>query len=410
VEKWFQILIGLLAFLVGGALTLWFVWKTVQQSEDPGQVLFKWIASAVILGILLFTGGSIGSGGWGGAFVGPIVAAAFGVVLGIIWAPHLGALIAKPFTSFYDGGESETELRPFYSIARAKQKRGNYPEAITEVQKQLQRFPEDYEGWMLLAEIYGDNLKDNVQAQNCLREILQHKDHAPRNIAFTLNRSADWHLGLAGDREAAREALEEIIRRFPGSEFAYSAEQRVAHLTTDQMLTDQRDRPTIHLVRHEEHIGLRGEIADPRPPDETPAEAASRLLQHLHQFPADAEAREQLARVYADQFGRVDLASDQLEQLIASTGATQKQVAHWLNMLVDLHVRVDQDEAAAKAALHRIIERYPKSAVAGLAESRLAYLGGEFRKNSKSQVLKLGSYEDNLGLKGKVPRHPGGAE
>lgn len=402
-----QFLLGLLALLVGAALAVWFVWKTVQKSEDPGRVLFKWIATAVILGILLFTGGSIRGLGWAGAFVGPIAAAAFGVVLGIIWAPHLGALIAKPFTSFYDGGDTELEVRPFYSIARAKQKRGDYPEAIAQIQKQLERFPEDYEGWMLLAEIYGNNLKDNSKAQDCLAEILRHKDHAPRNIAFTLNRSADWHLAHASDREAARAALEEIIRRFPESEFAHAAEQRVAHLTTGQMLADQRARPTIQLTHHDENIGLKGEIADPRPPSEEPAAAATRLIQHLQEYPNDVDSREQLATIYADHYARMDLATDQLEQLINSPGATPKEITHWLNMLVDFHIRVDQDRPAAQAALRRIIELFPGTAVAGLADSRLAYLDGEFRKNSKSQVLKLGSYEDNLGLKGRLPQSPG---
>ena len=104
---------------------------------------------------------------------------------------------------------------------------------------------------------------------------------------------------------------------------------------------------------------------------------------------------------------RLDLAADQIEQLIATPGASQKEVARWLNMLADFHVRVDQDRAAAAAALQRIIDLYPSSGPAGQAESRLAYLEGEFRRNSKSQVLKLGSYEGNIGLKGQLPKKPG---
>lgn len=404
-EKLGQFLLGLAALLAGTGLTVWFIWRTIQKSEDPGRILFKWIATAVILGLLIVAGSMMAGQGWAGAFIGPITAAAFGVVLGIIWAPHLGALIAKPLTSFYDGGDAEVELRPFYSIARAKQKRGHYADAIGEVHKQLERFPEDYEGWMLLAEIYGDNLKDHAQAQTCLAEILRHKGHAPKNVVFTLNRSADWHLAHAADREAARVALEEIVRRFPDSEFAHTASQRVAHLTTGQMLADQRARPTIHLVRRDEYIGLKGEVADPRAQPEEAGLAASRLLQHLQQFPDDVESREQLAAIYAHDYGRMDLASDQIEQLVAAPGVTPKDTAHWLNMLVDFHVRVDQDRAAADAALRRVVSLFPGSAVAGLAESRLAHLDGEFRRNNKSQVLKLGSYEENVGLKGQLPRH-----
>jgi hypothetical protein len=103
----------------------------------------------------------------------------------------------------------------------------------------------------------------------------------------------------------------------------------------------------------------------------------------------------------------MDLAAGQVEQLIATRGATQKEIARWLNMLADFHVRVDHDREAASAVLRRIIDLYPNTGVAGQAESRLAYLEGEFRRNTGSQVLKLGSYEGNIGLKGQIPRKPG---
>ena len=403
-ERLGQFLLGFVSLLIGAGLTIWFIWRTIKKAEDPGRVLYKWIVTIVVVVILVVFSVKLGAVGPAGAFIGPIGAACFGVVLGILWAPHLGALLAKPLTSFYDGGETEPELRPFYSIARAKQKRGHYAEAIAEVRQQLERFPEDYEGWMLMAEIYATDLKDNLSAQNCLEEILRHQSHATRNIVYTLNRSADWHLEHAGDRESARAALQEIVRRFPDTEFAHTAAQRISHLTTDKMLVEQRNRPTIILTRREGHIGLEGKVADPRPAPEHRDTAAARLVEHLQNYPADAEAREELATLYANEYGRMDLASDQLEQLIISPGASPKEVAHWLNMLVDFHVRVDQDRAAARAALQRISALYPNSAVAGLAQSRLAYLDGELRRNSKSQVLKLGSYEENVGLKGQVPK------
>ena len=389
------------------ALTVWIAWKTIKKSEDPARMIFKWIVSGVVFIILVIVGLNIRRMGYAGAFIGPVVAAIFGIFLGILWAPHLGALIARPFTSLYDGDGAEAEVRPLYSIARAKQKRGLYQVAIVEVQKQLERFPIDYEGWMLLAEIHGDNLKDNAEAQRCVNEILSHEGHSPRNVVYALNRSADWHLELASDREAARQSIQEIVQRFPGSEFAHTAAQRIAHMTSDKMLAEQRERPIIALVRHDEPIGLQGKVADPRPQAEEPPAAAARLVRHLQSYPEDADAREQLAMIYADHYGRMDLATDQLEQLIALPGVTHKEIVHWLNMLVDFHVRVDQDRAAARAALERIMETFPKTASASLAESRLAHLDGEFKRNVKSQVVKLGSYENNMGLKGNVPKRPG---
>jgi ABC-type transporter Mla subunit MlaD len=100
----------------------------------------------------------------------------------------------------------------------------------------------------------------------------------------------------------------------------------------------------------------------------------------------------------------MELATDQLDQLITSAGTTQKEISRWLNMLVDFHVNIDQNRDSARAALERIMNLFPGGAVAGLAQSRLAYLEGEFRKNNKSQVIKLGSYENNVGLNGQLPK------
>jgi tetratricopeptide (TPR) repeat protein len=401
-ERLGQYLLGLAAMIVGAALTIWFIWRTIKKSEDPGRIIYKWIISFVLIGFLIFFAAT--GIGPSFAFAGPITAAIIGVILGILWAPHLGAVLAAPFTTLYDGGTEEPEARPFYSIARAKIKRGKYEEALAEVRKQLDRFPEDYEGWMLLADIYGDNLKDNISAQECLTEILRHEGHAPRNIVYTLNRSADFHLHHNADRESARIALEEIVSRFPGSEHAHFAAQRIAHLTTDQMLVEQRTRPTLHLERRDEYIGLQGKVADPRAEAQPPAARATCLVEHLTIHPHDVEAREELATIYAQHYRRMDLATDQLDQLISSAGATQKEISRWLNMLVDFHVNIDQNRDAARASLERIKTLFPGGAVAGLAQSRLAYLEGEFRKNNKSQVIKLGSYDDNVGLKGQLPR------
>lgn len=398
-----KIVTGLAGLLAGAALTVWWIWRTLKQAEDPGRVLFKWILTVVIFGVLIGLAASLGRN----ALVLPGIAAMFGVVLGILWAPHLGASLAKVFTGFYDGGSQEVEERPFYAIARAKQKRGHYLEAIAEVRKQIARFPEDYEGWMIMAEIQGNDLKDNEAAQECIAEILRHESHTPKNVAFALNRAADWHLSLGADREGAQHCLEEIVRRFPGSELAHSAEQRIAHLTSDQMLAEQRERPRIVVKHYEEKLGLQGEVADPRPPAEDPGTVAARLVQRLSDFPADVEAREELAKVYADHYQRMDLAGDQIEQLVSTAGAGQKEVARWLNMLADFHVRVDQDKGAAAEALRRVIELYPGSAVAAKAETRMAYLDTEMLKNKKSQALKLGSADERMGLKEGWPNRPG---
>lgn len=393
-----KIAFGLLVMAAGFAASLWLGWRFLKKSYDPGKLLVKWIMTGLGLTILLWVANT--------GIIAVLVAAVLGIILGIMWAPNLGAMLAAPLTSFYDGGDIEPEARPFYSIANAKRKQGKFEEAIHQVKEQLHRFPQDYEGWLMLAEIYGENLKDNGPAQSCVEEIIRHGNHAPKNIAFALTRSSDWHLALASDREAAKESLIRITELLPDTEQAQIAWQRIAHLSSDKILAEQKNRPTIVLTRHEGYVGLQGAKNEVSTRDTSPEEEAARLVQHLNEHPFDTEAREQLAIIYADHYGRLDLAADQMEQLIASPNPQQKQVVHWLNLLGDLHIRVAGDRAAAEAAVKRILERFPNTAAAANAEKRVAYMDLELNKKTKSQAIKLGSYQQNIGLQGQVPRQP----
>lgn len=388
---------GLFLLCIWLIIILVVTWRTIKRSEDPARIGFKLVISLGIMGMIITTVFMFGP-------YAPMFAAIMGIVLAALWAPHLGAFIARPFVSMYDGGEAEIEARPLYSMAEARRKFGKYPEAIAEIRKQLARFPEDFQGWMLMAEIYGDDCKDLESARECVEEILAHDSHTPKNVSYALSRLGDWHLALAQNREEARAAFQEVINRYPDSEYAHKAEQRIAHMASDQMLANQLNRPIIAVPHQEGYAGLQEKAVDTRPAEETPGEAATRLVNHLSHHPLDYEAREELARLYAHHYRRLDLAQDQLEQLIGSPNQSPKHVAHWLNMLADFHIQMNSDLAGATQALQRLIDLFPKSAVAANAETRLAYLGLELKKNEKSQVLKLGSYENDIGLKGQVPR------
>ena len=60
----------------------------------------------------------------------------------------------------YDGGDEEIEPKPYYSIALSKRKLNRPLEAIVEIRKQLAKFPNDYEGVALLANIQAEDMKD----------------------------------------------------------------------------------------------------------------------------------------------------------------------------------------------------------------------------------------------------------
>jgi outer membrane protein assembly factor BamD (BamD/ComL family) len=388
---------GFALVILTAALCGWLCWRLLRNSEDPLKIVFKVVLSVLILGGLAVSTRSLG-------VLAPGVAVFCAVILAILWAPHMGAVLAKPFTSLFDGGDLALEARPLYSMAITRLKKGQYTEAIAEVHKQLARFPDDFGGWILLAEIYGDHLKDLESAEHAIQQILGHSSHTPLNIAYALNRLADWQLSLGQDRAAAQASLEAIIHRYPQSEHAHNAAQRIAHLTTSEMLAEAKKPSVIPLPHRNEYIGLQGQVADPTPLEETPAQAASRLLAHLSDHPTDYEAREQLGLIYARDFQRIDLAADQLEVLIAIPNQTQKHVAHWLNMLADWNIQYAGNLTSAKLILERLVDLYPGSAVAANAEKRIAYLPLEMKKKAKSQVVPLGSYEQNLGLKEGPPR------
>jgi tetratricopeptide (TPR) repeat protein len=394
------ILIGLFAVLVFGAI----IYETMRKSDDPVRMLFKWIGTAIMLCVLLFVVGPIvAQGGYGGAFGGIPAAAVCGVVLAIIWRHSLASLVAKPFSSLYDGGDTPPEPQPLYSIARSRQKQGHYPEAIAEVRKQLERFPTDVEGQLLLAEIQAEDLKDLQGAEVTIQRFCAQPNHAPKNIVFALYALADWHLKYGQDLDSAKRALQQIIDLLPDTEFSAGAAQRIAHLSSPDMLLAPHDRKRFAVPEGIHNVGLVQAREQTRAPEADPATMAAEYVKHLERHPLDMEVREKLAVIYAETYGRMDMARDQLEEMIAQPNQPGKLIVHWLNLLADLQIKSGADYETVSGTLQRIIDRDPNLASAEMARHRMALLKLELKANAKKQGVKLGSYEQNLGLKQGLP-------
>lgn len=389
-------IITLLAYAVFGG---WLLTRALKKSDDPTRLLVKWI----VTGVVVVAGAVIipqftRSGGPETAFAVPI-AAVLGIILGAMWAPSIAAMAAKPLTSMFDGGDEPPEPQPFYSIALARRKQGKHDEAIAEIQKQLELFPNDYAGHVLLAEIQVADLKDLAAAEITVHRLCQLPEQTPQNIAAALTQLADWHLQYAQDPKAARRDLDKIIEQFPGTDAAHLAAQRIAHLGTAETLAAAHDGRTIAVPHHEARLGLLADRTPRAPAEASPATRADELVKHLEEHPFDCDAREQLALIYADHYQRLDLATQELEHLITQPNQPPKQIVHFLNLLADLQVKHANDTLAASQTLQRIIDFYPISAAAETAKRRLALLKLETRAGEKSQPIKLGSYEKNLGLK-----------
>jgi tetratricopeptide (TPR) repeat protein len=384
------------ASLLTLACVVWFLWQWLRNSDEPKVLLVRWVITALVLGCVYETAAHAHSAV--SLWVAIALGAVSGLVMIFVWRQQFCGFVADQFASLFTGGGEQADQAPFYSIAEAKRKKGKYLEALTDIRTQLARFPTDFRGWMLLAEIQAEDLKDLAGAHETLEELLRQEGHAPKNLAYALSREADWLLKFAHDRDAARAALERIVELLPETEQAQLALQRIAHLTPREMLTEEPKR--VAMEHRDDRIGLRGAPADSGPREADPAEAAAEYVRHLQQFPYDNQAREKLAVLYAHHYQRLDLAADQLEQLISVSNQPAKEIVRWLNLLADLQIELAEDAEAARQTLRRIVDLYPKTAAAHHALHRIAHLKLELRPKQQSQVVKLGSYEENIGLKG----------
>jgi tetratricopeptide (TPR) repeat protein len=394
--SWFSILLPIILVLLSVG---WLLWLWLKASDEPGALVKRWLASVVVLGPLFWAAAHARDES---SKIGVILLAAVGgIIMTLVWRQPFCDFVGDLFGGLYTGGSQQVDPAPFYSIAQAKRKKGQYLEAIAEVEKQLERFPTDFTGWMLLAEIQAEDLRDLPAAHETVMQFLQQDGHPPKNIAFILTREADWSLKVAQDREAARTALQTIVDLLPDTEQEQLARQRLAHLAPPELLAERQQPRSVALPPGVENVGLRLEPLEIKRPEEDPAAAAANYVAHLQAFPFDSDAREKLALLYARHYQRLDLATDQLEQLIACPNQPPKQVVHWLNSIADLQVQLAGDVDLARSTLQRILDLFPKSAAAENARHRLAHLKLELRPRQTSQAVRLGSYEQNLGLKGR---------
>lgn len=381
-----SVLALLLMGLAAGVLLL----RWYQRSEDRPGLLFSWLVTAVTgLFVVFVVGPIIARFDWIAALAGVPMAAVAGVVMAAVWAPRIVDWFGRKTGQIITGSEIPSEPEPCYSVAEAHRKAGRYASAVAEVKKQLEQFPNDFAGWMLLAEIHADDLHDMDGATAAVEHLIAQPGHAPKNIAYALTCLADWQLKHLRDIDAARATFQRIIDMFPDSPEAHFAHQRIAHLSYRSLGRDGTPPPPIHVPRTDGRLGLRTDSTGPSPSEPDWAEKAAELVAQLEKYPHDNQTREDLAILYAEGFGRVDLAAEQLEQLIAQEHVPDKQVVRWLNLLADLQTTRGGDLAAARNALQRIIDRFPGSPAAEQARRRLATLSLELRGRHAGKSVPL---------------------
>ncbi|MGB7769963.1 MAG: tetratricopeptide repeat protein [Verrucomicrobiia bacterium] len=388
-----KIALELALSIIGLAFLIWLAVRTLKHAEDPAKMLFKWGFTIPFVVFCIWMTRQMGPSG-------PLLIAVMAVVLSVIWTPHISEWIFKPLTSLFDGGNEPPAPKPYYSVALARRKLNRPLEAIVAVREQLAKFPNDYEGVMLLAGIQAEDTKDLASAEMTLNRFCDQPNPPPKQFAAAMKQLADWHIQLARDVDSARTALEKIIARFPDTELSLQAAQRIAHLGgTEKQRQASLDRQPMAVPAGVKSAGLRDSMTDLVPAEMDPAQLAADFVKHLEQHPLDTEAREQLAVIYAGHYQRLDLAAGELHQLIETPNQPAKRVAHWLNLLADLQVRLGADYETVRGTLEKIVERFPDLAAGELARNRLGKLKLEFKGRKEKSDVKLGVYEQNIGLK-----------
>jgi tetratricopeptide (TPR) repeat protein len=381
----------LLVVFIGAAWVVRRQWREAE-SGDRGTLALKIGVTALLLLYIAFDlvpGFRLGGRGAAFSF---LVTISCVILLFSMWGRELLGSILSPVGNLFDGGGQAPEHKPLYSIAQAKRRRGDFAGALEEIERQLERFPGDFEGRMLRAEIQMENLNDPGAAVQTVEELLQLPGLPPHQVAGALFALADWQLGRVRDPAAARVSLERVAEIYPDSELARRARQRIAHLPTADLLAHRDLRPGIQMREGLRDLGLRPQsLPDPEPDAAT---KAARLVQQLEQHPGDHESREQLAILYAEALGRPDLARMELEQLAADDLASQRQAVHWLNLLANLQLRFGRDTAGARLTLQKLVDRFPDSAAAAQARLQMETLGrGPSGPETKEPGLRPGSSE-----------------
>ena len=400
-----EIAVNVFLLLIVSGFLGWVCYRSLRRSNGPARLIFKWIFTALVIGVFFIMAVPAGQKGGYDAIQAIIVTLIGGIAMAITWRHSLIDLIANPLGSLYDGGREEVEPKPFYSIALTKRKLNRPLEAIVEIRKQLAKFPNDFEGVTLLASVQAEDMKDLPGAEITFNHFCDRSEAPPKQVAAAWTQMADWHLKLAQDVDSARAVLEKIIARFPSTAVALQAAQRIAHLDgTEKILLASHDRQAMTMPEGVKNIGLLDSTEFLRPAEMDPGKQAAEYVKHLEQHPLDTEVREKLAIIYARHYQRLDLAALELAQLINEPKQPAKRVAHWLNLLADLQIHGGADYDAVRETLAQIVERFPGLPVADRAQSRLNILKLELKRQDETPNKTVGVYEQNIGLKYGPPR------
>jgi TolA-binding protein len=124
----------------------------------------------------------------------------------------------------------QKKYAPAYTRALARIKSGQYADAEMEVIRQLERSEHDFEGWLMLARIYAVHFGDMKEAERTVREICGQKEIGRKEYCTALLSLGDWYLTAGHNSPEAYRIWAEVCDKFPMSDFATTARQKIRQL------------------------------------------------------------------------------------------------------------------------------------------------------------------------------------
>ncbi len=331
----------------------------------------------------------------------PILAAVVGVVMAFIWGGPFIKTITHPFTNAFMPDE-ELEDAPNYSPALRLRNQGSYIQATEAINEELQKFPDDLQGHLLKAQIWAKNRREPTEAIALLEEYLaSEKPRSSGTQIVALNQLAEICISELKDFPRATEYFRVITRKFPDSEAALEADQRIAQLSLPSAARAIEPIQPFHVEKSDRDYGLefgRGYMADhmKKPVEDMPIDE---LLEHLHEHPRNFSARRDLVQRLAFELDRSDEAMTWVQETLEIPHQSRKQRAEWYNLLADIQIRKLQNVDAARMTLKRLIDEDPECAAAAMARNRMATIRRELEPFRKKSTIQIGTYEDDIGLK-----------
>jgi hypothetical protein len=290
-------------------------------------------------------------------------------------------ILLAPMAAYSSQILQPRKLPPMYTRAVARIKFGKYSEAESEIIKELENWEDDFEGWMMLAELYANQFNDLAEAERTVMELCNQPTVTPSQVSVALHRLAEWHLKLAQDPEAATRALRIVCDRFKGSHLAHMAQLRINQLPgTAAELRERQSAQPIPLP------ALGDQLDEPqnttRMDRKRAAVLANSYVEQLKRNPDNTLARERLARIMAEQLDQASLGIDQIKLLLDMPDRSASERAEWIGLMAAWQIKYAHDEETARESLQRLIREYPDSPQALAARRRLELLDRERNKKS----------------------------